>query len=79
MSIRIGLADDRLRLTIADHGPGVAAADRGPFERGGAGCQGRKWARPVRQRASSAPGDRRRVSQQRPMAPPLDWLQAETR
>jgi signal transduction histidine kinase len=38
VTVHIGLADDRLRLTIADHGPGVAEADRGRlfgrFERG---------------------------------------------
>ena len=38
VDVRIGLTDDRLRLTIADHGPGVAVSDRGRlfgrFERG---------------------------------------------
>jgi signal transduction histidine kinase len=38
VDVLIGLTDDRLRLTIADHGPGVAEVDRGRlfgrFERG---------------------------------------------
>ena len=38
VTVRIGLAENRLRLTIADHGPGVVEADRGRlfgrFERG---------------------------------------------
>ena len=40
VTVRIGLGDNRLRLTIADHGPGVVEADRGRlfgrFERGSA-------------------------------------------
>ena len=40
VTVRIGLADNRLRVTIADQGPGVVEADRGRlfgrFERGSA-------------------------------------------